>query len=88
MSSRRETLLNVLLPCLFNFEQFMKLQPVGSRGHLSDERQGQGREPLPRMAGRGGARESILDIQETDTYTAANRCSTDLLAGVVQHPKN
>jgi hypothetical protein len=87
MSGRPETLLNVLLTRLFNFEHFMKLLPARSSGHLSYERQA-GEGPLPRMAGRGGARESILDIQETDTYTAANRCSTDLLAGVVQHPKN
>ncbi len=30
----------------------------------------------------------MIDIQEIDTYTPANRCSTDLLAGVVQHPEN
>src|SRR6266481_1460772 len=38
--------------------------------------------------GRAGPGESIVDIQEIDTYTPANRRSTDLLAGVVQHPKN
>src|SRR6202035_2827900 len=32
--------------------------------------------------------ESMIDIQEIDTYTRANRRSTDLLAGVVQHPEN
>jgi hypothetical protein len=32
--------------------------------------------------------ESIVDIEEIDTYTPGNRCSTDLLTGVVQHPKN
>src|ERR1700692_3109828 len=36
----------------------------------------------------GAARESILDIQETDTYTPPNLYSTDLLAGVVQQPKS
>jgi hypothetical protein len=36
----------------------------------------------------GAARESIVDIQETDTYTPPNRRSTDLLAGVVQHPES
>ena len=39
------------------------------------------------MVGRAGPGESIVDMQETDTYTPRNRCSTDLLTGVVQHPK-
>src|SRR5690348_7462678 len=29
----------------------------------------------------------MIDIQEIDTYTPGNRRSTDLLAGVVQHPR-
>jgi hypothetical protein len=37
---------------------------------------------------QGDSPESIVDIQETDTYTRPNRRSTDLLAGVVQHPEN
>ena len=41
-----------------------------------------------RLARPGRPQESIVDIQETDTYTPGNRCSTDLLTGVVQHPKN
>jgi hypothetical protein len=58
---------------------------------------GVGEERLTRTTGMGfspekkqpgGARESIVDIQETDTYTPRDRCSTDLLTGVVQHPKN
>jgi len=40
------------------------------------------------LARPGGPGESMIDIQEIDTYTPANRCSTDLLTGVVQHPKN
>ena len=42
--------------------------------------------PQSQWISRARALESIVDIQETDTYTPTNRCSTDLLAGVVQHP--
>ncbi len=44
--------------------------------------------PLSIPGGRQGRPGRIVDIQEIDTYTPANRRSTDLLAGVVQHPKN
>ena len=54
---------------------------------LQDQETGDLPKRTPQFPRQGDSPESIVDIQETNTYTRANRRSTDLLAGVVQHPE-